>query len=163
GIIVLLIGILIPTVTAVRRAAWAADTRNTMSQLISAITRYHQDHNAYPGAFRNQDFIGSNRIGLDGDVVEIGGSERITMSESLALALLGGLYHDSASGDVKFEAVRTTSARGPASLNPRSPKQYSAYLPAADRILSPGRMSDAGVVGMSDSVVPEFVDAWPED
>lgn len=164
GIIVLLIGILLPTVSAVRRAAWGADTKNTISQISSAITRYYQDHNAYPGAFRNTSFLGdAGQVGLDGVEIAFGTNfDPITMTESMTVALLGGLWTDLAASAHKFDAARTTSGRGPQSLNPQSPKQYTAYMPASDKTLSPGLMSDAGIPDMNDSVIPEFLDAWPQ-
>lgn len=164
-IIAILIAILLPTVAAIRRSAYAAETRNTIAQISSAIQRYYQDHNAYPGVFANRDHMPSgNRWYVQGNgrVNHTETGNPITMSESLVLSLLGGLWVEPSGPTLEFDASRTLSARGPTSLNPKRPKQYTAYIPASDKILSPGLMSDAGIVGMNDSVVPEFVDAWPE-
>jgi type II secretory pathway pseudopilin PulG len=54
GIIVLLVGILIPTVARVRQSAQAADTSSGLQALSSACDRYFQDFRAYPGPFSNQ-------------------------------------------------------------------------------------------------------------
>ena len=50
GIIALLVGILIPVVASVRRAAYDASTKATISALQNACTRYQTDFRAYPGA-----------------------------------------------------------------------------------------------------------------
>jgi len=55
GIIVLLIGLLFPVIGKVRRAAYNTDSLNFISVLQNAITRYHQDFNAFPGPFSNAD------------------------------------------------------------------------------------------------------------
>lgn len=53
GIIVILIGILIPVVGAVRKASYGAKTQQIISQLSTAIEAYYQDNRAYPGPVPN--------------------------------------------------------------------------------------------------------------
>lgn len=162
-IIAILIAILIPTISSVRQSAWRADTQNLISQISGAIMRYHQDFTAYPGPFSDaQIATGNFAIGSD----NLTGASGITQTENLTLALLGGLRYQSGTFDYAIE--RSLQARGPFSLNPGSPRQYSAYLPVGETIVSrgdstspSGRMSDNGIQGMNDSVVPEFLDAWP--
>lgn len=176
-IIAILIGILIPTIKAIRQSAYTAETRSTIAQLSGAIQRYYQDHNAYPGIFSNRDIAASRYVNYDpnrvvdsverpGGRVQSGSpgapyNKPITLSENLALSLVGGLYRDGA--DIIFEMPRVLEGRGPASLNPNRPKQYTAYIPASDKILSAGLLSEMGIDRMNDSIVPEFVDAWPHD
>lgn len=159
-IIAVLIAILIPTISSVQRSAMTADTKNLISQLSSAITRYHQDFNAFPGPFSNNQIAagGTPRIGQTGPVLS--GASDITHSENLALALLGGLRFDGTT--FTFDASDTQQARGTVSLNPSAPKRHAAYMKVRDGTLSNGRMADT-YPGMSDSAVPEFVDTWPLD
>lgn len=163
-IIAILIAVLIPTISSVRRSAWAADTRNLISQISNAITRYHQDFNAYPGPFSDGQIVENN---FDiGGVDALSGANDITQTENLTLALLGGLRYQS--GTFDYEIDRSLQGQGAYSLNPGSPRQYSAYLAVGEANLargdaaSPsGLMSDNGVQGMTDSIVPEFMDTWP--
>lgn len=153
GIIAVLIGILIPTVAAVRRAAYRADTQNLITQIGSAITRYYQDFNAYPGPFSNDQIAAGGSP--QANSVALSGASDITQSENLALGLLGGLRYDG--GSFTFNAADMRQAMGPVSMNPAAPKRYSAYMPASEDMLSGGQF------GTGDSVVPEFVDTWPAD
>ena len=49
GIIVLLVGILLPVVNGARRSAWNAASQAQLNRLVSAITAYEQDFRSYPG------------------------------------------------------------------------------------------------------------------
>lgn len=159
-IIAILIAVLIPTISSVRRSAMVADTRNLISQISNAITRYHQDFNAYPGPFSDSQIAtgGALRIGTGGPVLT--GAADITHAENLTLALLGGLRFNGTS--FTFVADDMQQASGPMSLNATAPRRYTAYMNIREGMLSDGQMS-ATVAGMSDSVVPEFVDTWPLD
>src|SRR6188768_4294737 len=53
GIIVALIGILIPVVGKVRESAKATDTAAWIQQLSGAIESYHSDFRSYPGPLNN--------------------------------------------------------------------------------------------------------------
>lgn len=95
GIIVILIGILIPTVSHVRKASQAASTQSLLVTLQGAIDQYYQDFRAYPGPI-SDNFIGQP-IGR-GTVVPLTSPNhvrlvkgRITGTENLVLGLMGGL------------------------------------------------------------------------
>lgn len=163
GIIVILIGILIPTISSVRKAAWGTDTKNTISQISGAITRYQQDFNAYPGPLSNAQLTivkldTNNNNVVDGTLWANG---NITMTENLTLALLGGLVPNGAAGKVVLSDL--LSSRGPQSLNASNPKRFPAYITADDKRLSKGLMSANNITGMNDSIIPEFLDGWPID
>ena len=49
GIIVILIGLLLPVLSHVKKAAYGASTAAQISAISSAIEHYHDDFNAYPG------------------------------------------------------------------------------------------------------------------
>lgn len=156
-IIGILIAILIPTVRSVRESSMRADTRNLMAQLINAITRYHQDFNAYPGIFSNAEILNQARRVPEGGG-NLGSGDPITMTENMVLSLLGGIRVDGSNW--VYEPSLTTSAAGAYSLG-GAPKRYSAYLSVREGLLSRGKMADSGIIGMSDSAIPEFLDTWP--
>jgi type II secretory pathway pseudopilin PulG len=163
GIIVILMGLLIPVVNRVRTAARVADVRNQISVLAAAIKMYEMDFRAYPGPFSNQDIqsgvdlpnVGTGASGSTGDV---------TMSENLVLGLLGGLINNGGAAEFNWERVGS----GPASFG--SPKKHNAYMNSDNLTwnrpgFSPSATSghfadDAG--SAADTVIPEFVDRFTD-
>jgi len=125
GIIVILIGILLPVFHKVRTSAQGADTKNWINELSSAIERYQQDFHAYPGPLANIEMdLGDTQPQItyypSGNTSVFPGgfqyaanlptgvydtttqsqtdaAKHFTMSENLVLGLLGGLHIDSAS------------------------------------------------------------------
>ncbi|MGD1276856.1 MAG: hypothetical protein ABR964_06500 [Tepidisphaeraceae bacterium] len=59
GLILLLIGILLPTVSKVRQAGYVADTQQELSQLSTAIQNYYSVFHSYPGPFSNDQIEGT--------------------------------------------------------------------------------------------------------
>src|SRR5688500_11671252 len=57
GIIVLLVGILLPVVHGVRKSAYAAASGQQIARLNAAIQAYYGDHKAYPGPLSNDQII----------------------------------------------------------------------------------------------------------
>lgn len=159
-IIAILIAILIPTVSAVRNSAMKADTQNLISQISGAITRYHQDFNAYPGVFSNAEIISKSRTVNDSG--QFGSGTAITMSENLVLSLLGGIKDNS--GTWVFDSKLVFTAAGPTNL--RTPKRYAAYLSVNQDMLSVGKMSNSANLNpqalMQDSIIPEFLDRFSD-
>lgn len=159
-IISILIAILIPTISSVRKSAMKTDTANLISQISSAITRYYQDFNAYPGVFSNSEILNETyRVASDGDTID-GTGDPITMTENLVLSLLGGIKI--VGSNHVFDKSLTLSAAGATSLSDAAPKRYSAYMSVREGVLSAGKMADSGIPDMSDSSIPEFVDTWPQ-
>ncbi|MCC6239079.1 MAG: prepilin-type N-terminal cleavage/methylation domain-containing protein [Phycisphaerales bacterium] len=163
GIIVILIGILIPTIAGVRRSAWAADTKNLISQMSSAIERYYQEHHAYPGIFSNRQIATGVRI--NGTTFETGAADKITMTENMMLSLVGGTkFNGSALSGLDYDVDALRQSRGVVSANPANPKRYAAYMNVTDKMLSPGSATDLlQCAGMHDSIIPEILDTWPLD
>jgi type II secretory pathway pseudopilin PulG len=186
GIIVVLIGILLPVVSKIRRAAQAANTKNFVAELGGAIDRYQTDFRAYPGPLSNNEMdiadIGTTytpggypTFGFPAsapgfDITSQSASQagqHFTMSENLVLGLLGGLHADTTiSGQLDYDP--SAVGGGPYSLNTvGTPKRYSAYLD--DKQLS-WRNGSAGRTGQyqddaasaNDSLIPEFVDSFPD-
>jgi type II secretory pathway pseudopilin PulG len=105
GIIVALIGILIPVVGKVRESAKATDTAAWVQQLGGAIEAYHSDFRAYPGPLHNdkirspaasQDVVITTVTGFAPATANGGNVDKITMSENLVLGLAGGLKPNTA-------------------------------------------------------------------
>jgi type II secretory pathway pseudopilin PulG len=184
GIIVVLVGILIPTVSRVRLSAQEADTRALIAALDGAIQRYYQDFRGYPGPIpdrliRNaqasdnsfaagQSVVGRVPTGIDGFETNLGDFvTKVTGAENLVLGLLGGLrwesYGAGGGGDLIYDP--STVGQGPLSLNTANPKRTSAYLDTKDLSwrVENGRKTgrfrdDAGLA--DDTLVPEFVDRF---
>jgi prepilin-type N-terminal cleavage/methylation domain-containing protein len=132
GIIVILIGLLLPVVTKVRRAAYGASTQQQISALSSAIEAYHNDFNAYPGplplnqinvAQSSTDTTATNPLvyNLSGTAVNLSTTTaqgatiavgQISGAENLVLGLLGGLtVTRNASGQLDITAYQYDATR----------------------------------------------------
>src|SRR5687767_458934 len=83
GIIVILIAILVPTIAAVRKNAYSADSQQHMVSIANALQRYYDDFRAYPGPFRNSQ--------ITAGVTATGAGGNITQTENGVLGLMGGL------------------------------------------------------------------------
>lgn len=184
GIVVILLGILIPTVSTVRKSAQTATTQAQVASLAAAIDRYHADYRAYPGPIPNQQIsqpptppftavtvsgIGPNLPGNPTHLELPGGG--ITMSENLVLALCGG-WDPAPSGTGPPSYVPESVMKGPMSHNPvaMARKRGPAYVDNTSWLSNqPGNMVEAynalsggptwEYVG---SAVPEFVDRYSE-
>lgn len=150
GIIVLLIGILIPVVGRVRTAGYEATSRSQIQSLITAIERYHQDHKAYPGPLHKDPAT------VDYD---LGGVER-TGTENLTLGLLGGAVQSGGAPPVTYSSAAVGA--GPMSLNPARPKKFAAYLERIPAEMTNGPCAPDFIPGASDTDIPEFVDRFPD-
>jgi type II secretory pathway pseudopilin PulG len=153
GIIVILVGILIPVVSHVRQSARVADSKNQISVIQNAIERYYGDFQAYPGPLPN-DMVGlAPPATLVNVTPQTGGV--ITGTENLVLGLCGGLYNNA--GAITFDPTRCKQSQGPASLNANQPRTYSAYIDG--KTLSEGAYKDdAGPA--ADTNIPEFLDRF---
>ncbi len=154
GIIVLLVGMLLPVISKVRQSAHAANTQQEIASLTAAIEHYHQLYNAYPGPYSNDDVIlGVKLLGAS----EIPGDpKKITMSENLVLGLSGGLALD-ASNSNKVTFYSNLVGTGPKTLVVGGRQGKPILESALD--LSDGTTK---VPGMDDSIVPEFMDRFPD-
>jgi len=170
GIIIALIGLLIPVGGRVRRAAQAAAVSQQISVIGQAVDNYFHDFHAYPGPVANIN-IGPNPPQAGGNAVDqipvlapgngnllwgAPGKPALTMSENLVLGVIGGLKPNpigspnAASYDptIIFPNINSSpqsfapgAAPGPLGLNPSAPKKYGSYMPAQD--LSDGYYHDA--------------------
>jgi prepilin-type N-terminal cleavage/methylation domain-containing protein len=168
GIIGVLIAILLPVTSRIRRAAQTAATKNRLAQIGSAIESYHHDFQAYPGAVPDRYFGAAPPLFISNLSVPVTGTE------SLVLSLLGGIDADFSTSpptlrfavDAQKNPVKPFDAlgSGPVSLNPRSPGQKAAYMPVRKDELTSGYCKDEPALSYitGDSQVPEFIDAYAD-
>ncbi|HWB52642.1 MAG TPA: hypothetical protein VG722_00550 [Tepidisphaeraceae bacterium] len=179
GIIVLLIGILLPVVSRVRQRAYATGVEAQIAALKQAIDQYYSDFHSYPGPVSNQ-VMGTTAASItyDPNYTTYVGSftsssnflynntnkSYLTGPENLVLGLIGGLRISGT--NVYYNPMLV--GQGPASLNTAMPKKYGAYIDTSD--LSPdfngsaknGLYSDgAASGGILDTPIPEILDRFP--
>ena len=183
AIIGVLIAILVPVVGKVRAKAHDATAQNFINQLASAIDRYHQDQHAYPGPLTNDQIwtnanpfplgpfaafnVGTNSSGY---ATTPWTPTQITQNENMVLGLLGGLKAVVNGSTVNLVYEPSLVGNGAASLNPLNPKRYEPYLPDAAKFLSwhtdnglkTGSFTDDSCPKIQDTIIPEFVDPYPE-
>lgn len=183
GIIVILIGILIPVVSAVRKRGYQASSSGLISRIAAACQAYFADFKAYPGP------VGDNQLSppVNGATATITGiTGNVTSSENCVLGLLGALVNTSTSTTtptISYQPAQILNRRGPQSLNPAAPKQYPAYIDVSPDELTPYDPSKQQYVTYNsiatstivenptkntypkptvpDSNVPEFQDRFP--
>jgi prepilin-type N-terminal cleavage/methylation domain-containing protein len=206
GIIATLIGILIPVIGKVRKAAYGASTSAQLSKIATAITAYHSDFRAYPGPLPNN-WLGYQYYTFptappaqppywidpsgNADQLQLATSNTtppsvtnfpqpntITGAENLVLGLCGGLELNTAGGYtfeynpwVIFPDGINPGPKGASSLNYAKPKRSQAYVDLRPGEISHPDISNGGNNGQftdeasrkaQDSVIPEFVDQYPE-
>lgn len=167
GIVVVLIGILIPTISVVRKGAYGAKSQQMISQLATAIEAYHMDYRAYPGPIHNNNV---GRVNASGILLVGGGnvdaSNGVTMSENLFLGLSGGLQLNTGTGVIFFAPADVT--KGPRVLtavgtktNALAHANYVQDMP----FTKPNATNDAwrfsdNIGQANDTNIPEYVDGY---
>jgi type II secretory pathway pseudopilin PulG len=167
GIIVLLVGILLPVVNGVRKQAYGAASANQVLRITSAMEAYNGDHRAYPGPFSNDQINTNGGAGFPFPGTLAG--QHVTMTENVVLGLVGGLKLTPA-GTPEYDVERVASRLGPMSLNPAAPKGGSPYIQVAPAEFSLASIpsntakfrSEFGGPEATDSPVPEFLDHYPD-
>ncbi|HEX4797448.1 MAG TPA: type II secretion system protein [Humisphaera sp.] len=173
GLIAVLMGILIPVAGTVRKRAYQTRTAAMVQKLASACHAYYNDFQAYPGIIDDAQLYGAGASFHGAPTDGTTGSQltnadpnakidRVTSSENLLLSLLGGTKIDN--GSFKFD-LTLVQAGGLQSLNTLNPKAFGAYLPFNASEVSAGKFYDAFTDPGNydhDSVIPEFMDAFPD-
>ncbi len=180
AIISVLIGITIPVVGSIRRSAQTTATRALIGQIDAACQNYYGDYQAYPGPIpqlaiilRDQSNFGVHDKSAAGEPVFNNGSasagptgvqageNRLTGTENLVLALVGGLgkYTAGSNADEYF-FQKDQMGLGPMSFNAKRPGRSNPYMQNVS--LSEGKFSDdAGKLNPSkDTIIPEFIDSY---
>lgn len=175
GIIAVLAGILLPTISRMRIAGQEADTRSLLNSIEQACMAYYTANNAYPGPFSNAQLDATNQsTGLPirantstgtifntGTVNTPGPSAtvtagRITATENLVLGLMGGLMLDRTNGNYYIDAA--TVGQGASSFNVVRPGRSNAFMQPTS--LSKGLYDRDGATVAGDTIIPEFVDRF---
>ncbi len=185
GIIVILIGILLPVVASVRKAAFVTSTKQEMATIGAACQAYYQDFRAYPGPIAQNDIDAAAAAAVAGSapvpptqipptfalLENITGTPAvtdITSSENLVLGLSGGVYLSYTTATPP--AVQnwlydfTSIGKGPQVLNVllNMQKQTTAYFTPKPEELPPGDPTHGyQEFGTGDSYIPEYLDHIP--
>ena len=177
GIILILIGILIPTISKIRISVQAVSTRQMISRLENGINAYYSDFHAYPGPLSNAQLL-ADAGGATASAGAIAlGIPRTTSSENLFLGLSGGLEMTAAGTPPQvatFNYNQTLAANntGPGNINPSIVKRYTPYMivtPEESTLTvknnhqpsnAPGQWSAANGQIIGDTIVPEYVDKF---
>ena len=164
GIIVLLIGLLVPVISKVRTSAATANVTNQMHRISAAIGNYFNDFQAYPGALPNAAFVSPGPGALFTDSTNFA---TYTQSEDLVMALRGGLKWSTATPP-KLDFNQNEIDLGPVSFNrstvaPRK-NAYVANVPAEFPPVGQSIKASAnelpGLDYVTDSIAPEFMDIY---
>jgi len=191
AIIAVLASILIPVVGKVRQKAYSVDSENFLNSLVGAIERYHQDFRAYPGPVPNNLVSNSANPPLapnppfqgngGGGAIQVaatagfdpGGGQiqsgQFTMAENVLLGLCGGLTVTGTGAATTLVYDPALVGSGPTSLNTTGPrKTYAAYIEPNNLSWKSstngktGHFFDDASSSINDSVIPEFVDRFPD-
>jgi len=173
AILLILAAILVPVIARVHQSAQAADTRNQLSSLSSAIKAYFDTFRGYPGPLDDrQMFRARNGAPLPNGVV-LGQAQMITQSENLFLGLVGGLSRDPNANQVFNYAPPTVGGVLDLSLEAAGRKVYEPFLKNWSGWITPGRynpgrsrmeyfFSDGMGTPPGDSEIPEFIDRFSD-
>lgn len=168
GIIILLIGILIPVLRVIRGTSYATASQAAVMNLANAIERYRQDFAAYPGVISNARFATATGVA---DAIGSPAQAGMTMSENLFLALAGG-WEPGSNPPSTSTLDQNQIGNGPMSHNPvasarRRSSPYFDVTPGVTVQDKPwNRVAiDAGVHGYASldrANIPEFIDRFPD-
>jgi len=163
GIIIILMGILLPVVKKVRYAAYTADTQNEISQISNACNQYYSTFHAYPGPLSN-DYIEGVNAPTPGTIAAptahrltlfvpgnppsyspfANASYPITGTENLVLGLMGGLRLNPTATDNSVNQnppppalafAPTDVGLGPLNLNSLNPGRAPSFLTTGSNYL----------------------------
>jgi type II secretory pathway pseudopilin PulG len=155
GIIIILVGILLPVISKIRYAAYGADTQNEISQISSACSSYYSTYHAYPGPFSNDDTTGggaktqavnfgtptlagiyfSGALAADpSDPISGANPWTVTGAENLVLGLMGGVRFAS-SPPLQLVFAPQEVGLGPLSLNPVNPTRTPSFFSTGSNYL----------------------------
>lgn len=151
GIIVLLMGILLPTLSRVRKSGQRTRAEAVLQNISAAIGVYQLQFRSYPGAAANAGVMCAGNTYL---------ATAPTSSENLLLSLAGGLINRT--GPVIYDP--TLLGSGPRNLLNNQGKQYPPLIEGAkwsDPNLA--HFTDADGSVCTDSGIPEFLDGYDTD
>jgi prepilin-type N-terminal cleavage/methylation domain-containing protein len=166
SIIVILIGILVPVIGKVRQNAHAASTQALIASMSAVFQSYHNDTHAYPGIVSNSQ-LRQPTCNIAGAVNFTGMAAwdvtKMSMSENVFLSVCGGL--EPTANPAQFQVNRLLLGQGARSLNPNRPGKLPAYTDMNDAQVDgsgAGHYIDEDGNAANDTVIPDFVDRFPE-
>jgi prepilin-type N-terminal cleavage/methylation domain-containing protein len=171
GIIVLLISILVPVVSKVRKSAQVASVQAQLNTLVGNITQYQQDFSALPGPLPYTEinlYSGSATVGFNTTATEYDATWtglNISDAENLVLGLAGGLKRVTTTPPIVYDPSLVGS--GANNLNVATPKKHRAYIDQSNLSWrdeggkKTGHFAD-GAGAANDSVIPEIVDTFSQ-
>jgi prepilin-type N-terminal cleavage/methylation domain-containing protein len=140
GIICILLGILLPVVSAMNKKKQQTDTAAEVTRMAVAIQNYYQDFRAYPGPVPESQIWGNNSTGTSTPsgppVTGLTGITNLTSTENMVLGLLGGLTAPTSATATTFTYSAALVTKGPQSLNYLAPQLINAYYDATSPELS---------------------------
>jgi prepilin-type N-terminal cleavage/methylation domain-containing protein len=171
GIILILIGLLFPAISAVQKQARASATKQEMSRIQSACNAYYLDFRAYPGPFsENQVYpqqggcpvtpVAANSVNgiyaLTQNPSNTTNTFKIpngvTSSENLFVGLEGQLiYPGPNTTPVFWYTPPSSTPTGPASLNPANPGVHASYMNYSPKETTYDSTSD-GSAGLASNI-----------
>lgn len=166
GIIVILIGILLPVAANVRKKGWSTSTSQEMSRIGSACQAYYNDFHAYPGPMPEKNL--DKDVSFTAIAPPITGMPKVTSSQNLVLGLLGALTLTPPNNTTPIVFSATQITAGPQNLNTLNPRQFPAYMDVTpDELPTTAAGTYTSFLtarGVSNTyVVPEFLDHIPID
>ena len=171
GIMTILIAILLPVASKVRAAVRATATLAEMSKISGAIDQYYNEYGSYPGVLSNADITArlTTLTAYNG-----GSSVTPTSTENMVLVIWGVAHppppssSPSVAGAAPLQRQRHINRPGAA----HSQSQSDDADPASGLYTGRSRAERAkhddnpsvdptdGITGVSDSVIPEFLDRF---
>ena len=163
GIIVLLIGILLPALAAVNKAAKKTETQATMNEFAKACDLFFQTHGFYPGV------VPENILAADAG----GGAPQLSSTENALLHLMGGFVREADVTPAEYASFTTANGWEEITLNGTyrikvnpdemgtgptiQGKRYDSYFsPGQDElVITSGQVGEPGNVQL-----PDLLDAW---
>jgi prepilin-type N-terminal cleavage/methylation domain-containing protein len=177
GIIVVLLGILLPVVNAVRKQAQKADTSAEITKIAEAIHNYYQDYRSFPGPVPDANIYGFNTtvttLASGTPSLTITNITELSSSQNLVLGLIGGLTNTGTVAAPAYSYPLTAASTpgglvslGPQSLNLLNPMQGKPYFDVAPTDLANNgagayvswTTANVTITGLALSAVPEFMD-----
>ena len=187
GIILVLVGILVPVASQVRKAVYSTNTKQMIQRLESGINAYYSDFGAYPGPFANGQLKPFTAVAPVLTVAltytpnlptppAIPAASAPTSSENMFVGLSGGLRITGSPVITQFvyDSNVGTINSGPGNLNPGNIKRYSGYVAIQSNetsfgIKNPIQPTNASGVWnvaagtlVGDTPIPEVLDKYPD-
>lgn len=166
GIITILIGILLPALRGMQRAAKNTSTRQLLSTLDVAISQYESDQHDWPGPFNKEDRLNTSNSAwrtINFGTFKAGGSDALpTRSEELLMCLSGGIVLER-NTTPPFDATdfyydQEQLDRGHLNLGLKIRSRLPAYLTSSKN--RSDSKATSSQFNARDTRIPEFVDNY---